>query len=402
MKLRSLDLFSGLGGMTRALHGLAVPVGYCEINPGSQAVLRARMADGSLPRAPIHPDVTKLTAADIRGGSVDLICGGWPCQDLSTIGLRAGLKGARSGLISEVIRLTDELKPRMLFLENVGNMINLGMHDFMHEFVTKRGYEVRWVVIPASALGAPHVRRRWFALVTRPGAEGVFTARLPAFQMTNWRREGAPRMRIPRHAAEKSALHSRLAMLGNSVVPECARAAFITMFSGFRLDPTAEVTASAHTLRFEDPSFRDVEKTKKFYTWGVALPGGDHRRPVLYEADPPEMKRPELDLLVRPKAIRLPEKGVVTAPRLKRPMRLRSWPTPRHGMVAAVNTVTTRTTRDLPTVVRYEAKTPDHLRKGVTNPGFVEWMMGYPRGWTDVRPLKSVHRGATARAPRTT
>ena len=407
MKLKSLDLFSGLGGMTRALHGLAAPVGYCEINPRSQAVLRARMADGSLPRAPIFPDVTKLTAADIKG-SVDVICGGWPCQDISTIGLRAGLKGARSGLIREVIRLTDELKPKMLFLENVGNMINIGMREFMNEFVNKRGFEVRWVVVPASALGAPHVRRRWFALVTRPGAEAVFTARLPAFRMTNWRKEGAPRMRIPRDAAEKKDLHARLAMLGNSVVPECARAAFITLFSGFRLDPTADVTAAAHTLHFEDPSFRDVEKTKKFYNWGVALPGGDHRRALLYETDEPEMKRPDLDLEVRPKAVRLPEKGFVTAPRLKRPMRLHSWPTPRHGMTGAVNTVTTRTTRDLPTVIRYEAKTPDHLRTGVTNPGFVEWMMGYPRGWTDVKPLKrkpgsrkSARLALAARVPRT-
>ena len=378
--LRSLDLFSGIGGMTRALHGIARPVAYCEIDPGCQAVLAARMRDGSLPRAPVFPDVTKLTRADLPAG-VDLICGGWPCQDLSTIGHRAGLKGARSGLIREVMRLTDELNPKALFLENVGNMLNMGMREFMSEFVTKRGYEARWVVVPASALGAPHVRRRWFALVTRPGVE--LKVRVPAYPVTNWKREGAARMRLPRGPEEKKALLARLAMLGNSVVPECARAAFITLMSGYRLDPTAEVLKEGRVLSLTDPSFRDVEKSKRYYKWGVAVGGGDNRRSLLYEADDPPMRTPDLQLEVQPRAVRLKAVGNISVPRLRRPVKLSAWPTPRHGVTGAVNVITHRTIRDLPSVVRFEARTPDRLRTGVTNPGFVEWMMGFPRGWTD-------------------
>lgn len=379
MVLRSLDLFSGLGGMTLALHGVARPVAYCEIDQGCQAVLRARMADGGLPRAPIFDDVTKLRARDLKT-PVDLICGGWPCQDISTIGLRRGLKGERSGLIREVIRLTDELRPKALFLENVANMLNIGMREFIDEFVNKRGYEVRWVVVPASALGAPHLRRRWFALVMRPGFE--LRLRLPPFDVPNWGREGAVRMRVPRSPEEKKAFHARMAMLGNSVVPACARAAFIALVSGFGVDPTADALRRPRVLELREPSFRVMSRSNEYFNWGMAVPG-DTRR-VLYEADEPRMRTPDLDLVVVPNAIRLRAKGNLTAPRLRRPMHLSAWPTPRHGITHAVNKVSMRTTRDLPTVIRYERRTPDDRRHGVTNPGFVEWLMGYKIGWTAV------------------
>lgn len=81
--IRSLDLFTGVGGFAHALRDLAEPVAYCEIDEHAIAVLRTRMADGSLPSAPICPDVASLTATwleEQNSGPVDLITAGFPCQ----------------------------------------------------------------------------------------------------------------------------------------------------------------------------------------------------------------------------------------------------------------------------------------------------------------------------------
>ena len=168
--LLSLDLFSGVGGMTLALHGIAEPVAYCEIDRHAQHVLMARMQDGSLPMAPIYDDVRTLTQQELSSTHIDIIVGGWPCQDLSPFGLRKGLQsGTRSGLVSEVSllkkikkKLADELKPKAIFLENVPAILGNGMDQLIREFVRKRGYEMRWAVIPASSWGH-HTREAGFS-----------------------------------------------------------------------------------------------------------------------------------------------------------------------------------------------------------------------------------------------
>ena len=97
--LASLSLFSGCGALDLGLARWCWPVACCEACPAAARVLRARMADGALPEAPLHPDVRRLHAADLRG-VVDVVMG-FPCQDISGAGGRAGLVGARSALVFE-------------------------------------------------------------------------------------------------------------------------------------------------------------------------------------------------------------------------------------------------------------------------------------------------------------
>jgi DNA (cytosine-5)-methyltransferase 1 len=163
--MRVLDLFSGIGGFSLGLErtGGFETVAFCEIDPYAQRVLRKHW-----PEVPIYEDVRTLTgerlAAD--GIAVDVITGGFPCQDLSVAGKRAGIDGERSGLWSEIVRLAGDLRPRFIILENVANLLAGPSEKRGAWFgrvlgdLARLGYDAEWENIPAAAVGAPHRRER--------------------------------------------------------------------------------------------------------------------------------------------------------------------------------------------------------------------------------------------------
>ena len=166
-----LDLFSGIGGFSLGLERAGMrTVAFCEIEPYCQAVLRRHWPD-----IPIFDDVRTLTATDvsnaacqqmgtsgqsrINSGMVDLICGGFPCQDISVAGKGLGLAGSRSGLWKEYARLIGEIRPRYIIVENVSALLGRGLSDVLGDLATL-GYDSEWHCVPASAVGAPHLRDR--------------------------------------------------------------------------------------------------------------------------------------------------------------------------------------------------------------------------------------------------
>jgi len=169
-RLNGLDLFSGIGGNTLALRQYVSTVAYCEQDRHAQAVLLSRMGDGSIEPAPIWDDITTLRG-DHFDVPIDIIVGGFPCQDISVAGSGAGLEGKRSGLFYEVVRLAKEIKPRFLFLENVPAIRTRGL-DRVIEELTGIGYDLRWTMLSAQEVGAPHIRKRWFCLASRREALG--------------------------------------------------------------------------------------------------------------------------------------------------------------------------------------------------------------------------------------
>lgn len=166
--LKTLDLFAGIGGFTVAgeIAGGYETIAFCELDKHAQAVLRKHWPD-----VPIFDDVTKLKADDIDG-TVDVITGGFPCQDLSSAGRGAGLgDGTRSGLFREMLRLACEIREKQgrlpyIIFENVPRLLsgpteNPG--EWFGEFLwslAEVGYDAEWFCITAASIGAPHERER--------------------------------------------------------------------------------------------------------------------------------------------------------------------------------------------------------------------------------------------------
>lgn len=181
-KLKVLDLFSGIGGFSLGLErtGGFETVAFCEIEEFPRRVLAKHW-----PKVKQYGDVRQLTADVLRadGIAVDVICGGFPCQDISVAGQQAGLgEWTRSGLWSEIARLVSELRPQYLLVENVANLLAGpsqqpgGWFGRVLGDLAERGYDVEWENIPASAMGAPHRRERVW-LVAYPRHEGVHERR---------------------------------------------------------------------------------------------------------------------------------------------------------------------------------------------------------------------------------
>ena len=166
-----MDLFSGIGGFSLGLKraGGFRTVAYCEIDPYCQQVLQARMHDVSLDSAPICTDVRALDGGPWRG-AVEVICGGFPCQDVSSAGKGAGLEGERSGLWSELHRVIREVRPSYVIVENVSALLFRGLGRVLGE-LAEIGYDAEWDVIPACAVGANHIRERVW-IVAYPNGEG--------------------------------------------------------------------------------------------------------------------------------------------------------------------------------------------------------------------------------------
>ena len=155
-------LFSGIGGWELGLERAGMRVlWHCESDPFCQRVLAARW-----PGIPCYPDVSELRGADVA--PVDVLCGGFPCQDISVAGRGAGIGGARSGLWSEMFRLTGELRPGYLVVENVPALLVRGL-DIVLGDLASIGFDAEWDCLRACDFGAPHERERLW-LVAYPGS----------------------------------------------------------------------------------------------------------------------------------------------------------------------------------------------------------------------------------------
>jgi len=148
-----LDLFSGIGGFSLGLERAGMrTVAFCEIEPFCRAVLRKHWPD-----VPIFDDVRKFTGADVSG--VDVICGGFPCQDISPAGNRRGIDGTKSGLWGEYARVISEIRPRFVIVENSADLLTRGIGRVLADLASF-GYDAEWHCIPAAYLGAKHIRDR--------------------------------------------------------------------------------------------------------------------------------------------------------------------------------------------------------------------------------------------------
>lgn len=160
--LNGLDLFSGIGGGAYALAPWVKPVAYCENDEYAQGVLLERQCQGEIPVAPIWDDIRTLTSEHLPF-PVDIIYGGFPCQDISVAGAGAGLEGKRSVLFFEVLRLAKEIQPSFVLLENVPALRTRGLFRVIQE-LSAAGYVGRAISLSALEVGANHKRDRVWIL----------------------------------------------------------------------------------------------------------------------------------------------------------------------------------------------------------------------------------------------
>lgn len=241
--LNGLDLFSGIGGLTKALAPWVRPIAYCENDKYAVGVLLSRMWKGDLPTAPIHTDIKDLHGEDLEPIKIDIVYGGSPCQGLSQAGLRKGLDDERSGLFYELVRVVRETEPTWIFWENVGRTKRQDLLEASRA-IRNLGYTVRAGAIAAMEIGAKHARRRIFILAHANGIGG---------KGGDYERESGRRTIEEENGIEKASRHhnakpqgnweacadsiyrehygisnavDRLRGLGNAVVPLQAREAF--------------------------------------------------------------------------------------------------------------------------------------------------------------------------------
>jgi DNA (cytosine-5)-methyltransferase 1 len=158
-----LALFAGAGG--GILGGLLLgwrTICAVEIDPYCRNVLLARQNDGSLPPFPVWDDVRTFDGKQWRG-IVDVVSGGFPCQDISCAGKGAGIEGKRSGLWGEMARIIGEVRPRFAFVENSPMLVGRGLAVVLGDLAEMR-YDARWCVLGADDVGAPHKRKRIWIL----------------------------------------------------------------------------------------------------------------------------------------------------------------------------------------------------------------------------------------------
>lgn len=157
--MRIGSLFSGIGGLELGLEraGVGQTVWQCEQDPYARRVLARHWPDV------VRFDDVRTMGIDAPIPAVDVICGGFPCQDISNAGKQEGIHGARSGLFFEIMRIADLVRPRYLVLENVAALLYRGMGTVLGALASG-GYDAVWDCIPAQSVGAPHRRDRIFLI----------------------------------------------------------------------------------------------------------------------------------------------------------------------------------------------------------------------------------------------
>lgn len=339
-KLRLLDLFSGIGGFSFSLAPVAKTVAYCDISPDCRDILKMNMHRGALHRAPIFEDIASITSRDLSKLKPNTITAGFPCTDISSANPGGeGLKGERSGLFRQILRIVDACDTiKCVFLENSPRIKFKGLYA-LKRAMTKRGFEIHYTYIEAADLGAHHKRKRWYCLCYKPEMSTVLKSLAavspPSKLLRLWDRPklAGPRVLPFKTKGQRDLMRRRCATLGNSVVPHVVCEAWNTLVSQEKeYEPFVESKSLGLKRRaplhlvFQD----DYHKTTRNY-----------------------------------------------------------WATPVYSTWHNYSKITYRGIGLLSNQLYYETSTRisgssknKKYKEYTANPNFVEWLMGYPKDWT--------------------
>jgi len=228
------SLFSGIGGLDLGFEWAGFETKwFCEIEEFPRKVLNKHWPD-----VPIIEDIRNVTGKSVQ--PVDVLIGGFPCQDISNAGDMAGItEGKRSGLWSEQFRVIRVLRPRYAVIENVANLVGFGLERVLADLASI-GRDASWAVIPASATGADHKRDRVFIVsyITNNVSNGIQGCAEKAFSwlhalqgisdgrgLAEWPERSVQNIHPFRRGADGISTrlyNDRIKGLGNTVVPQVA------------------------------------------------------------------------------------------------------------------------------------------------------------------------------------
>lgn len=414
-----LALFAGAGGgVLGGSHLLGwTTVAAVEVEPYARRVLAHRM-----PAVSLHDDVRTLDGR-AYAGAVDVVTGGFPCQDISVAGRGAGIAGARSGLWREMARIIGEAKPTYVLAENSPALVGRGL-DVVLRDLHRLGYVASWGIVGAHhAIGmteAPvlgHYRDRIWILASRPGAAPI-AARACLPPLTWWDAEPCPRTVPARVVPNRRA---RLKAIGNGQVPLAMALAVVTLRRQTGGVVVGHVTDRG--ILAAQRSLWDAEPIAP-PRWGAMTEAG-----AVLERTPPPLSTCAADIAPTPTVCGLHNRKGASA---KSGNRLATWvrpmlPTPlardassgRHplnvstgrtvrgcgaSLAERVRMLATPTARDwrsgsvLEETHARNARPLSEQVGGLLSPDWTEWLMGWPVGWSglddcDITAWLAAHGG---------
>jgi len=227
--MNELALFAGSGGGLLAGHLLGWrTVCAVEIEDYARRVLLQRQFDGFLPRFPIWDDIRTFDGKP-WAGKINVISGGFPCQDISAAGKGDGLEGERSGLWKEMFRIICEVRPNFVFVENSPNLTSRGLGVILGNLASV-GFNARWGVLGAGDIGAKHQRDRiWIVAYANDTDRRRECRRLRSIQKCNQTGDSHSPFNQPEPLRMVNGVANRvdrLRAIGNGQVPICAATAW--------------------------------------------------------------------------------------------------------------------------------------------------------------------------------
>ena len=361
--MRHLSLFSGVGMLDFAVeHFDFETVATAEIDPFAREVLEVRF-----PGIKHFKDVHEVSRNELSG-QIDLVTGGFPCQDLSVAGAGAGLAGKRSGLWTEFARILREFEPENVLIENVAALRGRGLNALLND-LHYIGYDAWWDCIPAAAVGAPHIRDRMWIQATLRTTNRAIPKEVPLVGVIGPERDGVLHPQDGHHRPIEKLPRAGCMVEGHvyevepqATIKQCKAA--VKKGTMLLPSPAAQDAGWRHLTIVDREGKKPTHPNQRFYDakTGRVVQKGIAQIAMMFPDTPPA----HAPLLPTPRASANEWRTLKGAPS--------------HGKSHGATLAGTINDRE-----RADGRTPapSSQSAGNVNPDWVEWVMGLPTGWTN-------------------
>lgn len=361
MKYKLLDLFSGIAGFSLSLHPLTKTIGYCDNDSIVQNVLQERIQENKLDKAPIFSDIKNIDKDKLSQNEIDIVTAGFPCQDISVMNLKGkGLQGCRSNLGFDALYLSFAVNAKIIILENSPNIVNRGLAS-LTILLEKNDYDYIYDFFSARQVGAPHMRKRFYMVCVKKNDKRA----LKIIQDFSWEKKlwkhkdvishawDTPYKSdkvIPNNEKNKCDIKIRTHLLGNAIVPLCARFAIYFLSTYFLREYRYFLNKSQYNKSVPDKKYHfTIEIPFSQYK-----PNNQIKYPIILHKD------------------------------ILSTLLAANWNISKIGSSRACRILQNQIMYNVTTLT--DKKNMDkNVYNWLINPLYLEWFMGYPYEWTKIK-----------------